>query len=147
MQIRFWEWIAEYYISTIGEVMRIALPSTIKPKARCEEEFEPYTPKRERVVRLIEEALSADVLEKMARRAPKRSAAVEALRARGGEAPRHEVALEATALNALCKAGVVEIFERDLMPHQTERNTLLPTLSEAQTALSTRYDRALQHTT
>lgn len=132
VQIRFWEWIAEYYISTIGEVMRIALPSTIKPKARCEEEFEPYTPKRERVVRLIEEALSADVLEKMARRAPKRSAAVEALRARGGEAPRHEVALDATALNALHKAGVVEIYERELATHRAERNTLLPTLSEAQ---------------
>ena len=132
VQMRFWEWIAEYYMSTIGEVMRIALPSTIKPKARCEEEFEPYTPKRERVVRLVEEALSTEVVEKMARRAPKRMSAIEALRASGGEAPRHEVALDATALNALCKAGIVEIYERELATHRAERNTLLPTLSEAQ---------------
>ena len=132
VQMHFWEWIAEYYMSTIGEVMRIALPSTIKPKARCEEEFEPYTPKRERVVRLVEEALSTEVVEKMARRAPKRMAAIEALRAGGGEAPRHEVALDATALNALCKAGIVEIYERELATHRAERNTLLPTLSEAQ---------------
>ncbi len=132
VQMRFWEWIAEYYMSTIGEVMRIALPSTIKPKARCEEEFEPYTPKRERVVRLVEEALSTEVVEKMARRAPRRMSAIEALRASGGEAPRHEVALDATALNALCKAGIVEIYERELATHRAERNTLLPTLSEAQ---------------
>ena len=132
VQMRFWEWIAEYYMSTIGEVMRIALPSTIKPKARCEEEFEPYTPKRERVVRLVEEALSTEVVEKMARRAPKRMSAIEALRAGGGEAPRHEVALDATTLNALCKAGIVEIYERELATHRAERNTLLPTLSEAQ---------------
>ena len=137
VQMRFWEWIADYYLSTVGEVMRIALPSTIKPKARCEEEFEPYTPKRERIVRLVEETLSDEVFEKMSRRAPKRTAAISALRARGGEAPRHEVALDATALNALCKGGFIEIFEREVAPHEAERHTLLPTLSEAQnTALT-----------
>ena len=47
LQMRFWEWIADYYICTVGEVMRVALPSIIKAKARCEEEFEPYLPKRE----------------------------------------------------------------------------------------------------
>lgn len=132
VQMRFWEWLADYYLSTIGEVMRIALPSTIKPKARCEEEFEPYTPKRERVVRLIAEALSEDILAKMGRRAPKRAAAIAALREVGGEALRHEVALDATALNALCKAGLIEIFERDIEPRQRERHTLLPILSAAQ---------------
>lgn len=132
VQMRFWEWIADYYLSTIGEVMRIALPSTIKPKARCEEEFEPYTPKCERVVRLVSGSLSEEAFAKMERRAPKRAAAIAALRSVGGEALRHEVALDATALNALCKAGIIDIFEREIRPRQTTRHTLLPTLSAAQ---------------
>ena len=47
LQMRFWEWIADYYICSVGEVMRVALPSAIKAKARSEAEFEPFTPKRE----------------------------------------------------------------------------------------------------
>ena len=36
-QIEFWSWMASYYLSTLGEVMRIALPSLIKPHAQSEE--------------------------------------------------------------------------------------------------------------
>ncbi|MFR9566546.1 MAG: primosomal protein N', partial [Rikenellaceae bacterium] len=38
-QITFWEWVASYYMCTLGDVMRMALPSLIKPSAKSEAEF------------------------------------------------------------------------------------------------------------
>ena len=133
LQIRFWEWIADYYICTVGEVMRVALPSIIKAKARCEDEFEPYIPKRETTVNLVAEAFSEEVRAKMARRAPKRYDALCALEQAGGVLPRHAVDLDATALKALIKAGLVEMGERDYKLDCEWSKTLLPKLSVAQT--------------
>ena len=132
LQMRFWEWIADYYICTVGEVMRVALPSIIKAKARCEEEFEPYLPKRETTVNLVVEAFTADVREKMMRRAPKRYEALCAIEQAGGTLPRHAVELDAAALKALVKAGLVEMGERDYVLDSEWSKTLLPKLSTAQ---------------
>ena len=132
LQMRFWEWIADYYICSVGEVMRVALPSIIKSKARCEEEFEPYIPKREVVVTLVAEAFTEDVREKMMRRAPKRYEALSALEEVGGVLPRHLVELDAAVLRALQKAGLVEIGERDYKLDCEWSKTLLPKLSPAQ---------------
>ncbi len=38
-QRAFWEWVADYYMCTLGEVMRVALPSLMKPSGNSEEEF------------------------------------------------------------------------------------------------------------
>ena len=38
-QMRLWEWMAEYYMCSLGEVMRMALPSLIKPQGSSDEEF------------------------------------------------------------------------------------------------------------
>ncbi|MDE5851429.1 MAG: primosomal protein N', partial [Alistipes sp.] len=48
-QRALWEWIAAYYLCSVGEVMRCALPSLIKPSADSEEEFfkEAYRPRTE----------------------------------------------------------------------------------------------------
>ena len=132
LQMRFWEWIADYYICSVGEVMRVALPSIIKSKARCEEEFEPYIPKREVVVTLVAEAFTEDVREKMMRRAPKRYEALSALEEAGGVLPRHLVELDAAVLRALQKAGLVEIGERDYKLDCEWSKTRLPKLSPAQ---------------
>ena len=132
LQMRFWEWVADYYICSVGEVMRVALPSIIKSKARCEDEFEPYTPKREMTVNLLSEAFTAEVREKMARRAPKRYEALCAIEEAGGVLPRHLVELDATALKALCKASLVEMGERDYKLNSEWSKTLLPKLSPAQ---------------
>ena len=132
LQMRFWEWIADYYICSVGEVMRVALPSIIKAKAKCEEEFEPYTPKREITVGLIAEAFTEEVREKMARRAPKRYEALCAIEKVGGIVPRHAVELDSTALKALVKSGLVEMGERDYTLDCEWSKTLLPKLSPAQ---------------
>ena len=133
LQMRFWEWIADYYICSVGEVMRVALPSIIKAKARCEEEFISYTPKRETIIRLISEAFSEEVRAKMARRAPKRYEALCAIEEAGGVLPRYVVSLDATALKALVKSGLVEMGERDYKLDCKWSKTLLPKLSLAQT--------------
>ena len=133
LQMRFWEWIADYYICSVGEVMRVALPSIIKAKARCENEFEPYLPKREITVNLVAEAFTAEVREKMMRRAPKRYEALCAIEQAGGVQPRHAVELDATALKALVKAGLVEMGERDYVLDSVWSKTQLPKLSPAQT--------------
>ena len=137
LQMRFWEWIADYYICFVGEVMRVALPSIIKAKARCEAEFEPYTPKRETVVNLIAETLTQEVRDKLQRRAPKRYEALCALQEAGGVLPRHLVELDATALKGLVKAGLVEMSERDYVLGSEWDRIRLPHLSTAQeTALA-----------
>ena len=47
-QRRFWEWVADYYMCTLGEVMRVALPSLMKPSGHGEEEFaaDEFRPRR-----------------------------------------------------------------------------------------------------
>ena len=132
LQIRFWEWVADYYMCYVGEVMRVALPSEIKAKARCEEEFEPYTPKRERTLRLIQEACSEEAIAKLQRRAPKRYAVLQTLMAANGEVARTALDVDATTLNALCKQGFIEWGERDFVRDTTRTKALLPHLSVAQ---------------
>ena len=38
-QMSLWEWIASYYMCSLGEVMRVALPALMKPSGDTEEEF------------------------------------------------------------------------------------------------------------
>ena len=133
LQMRFWEWIADYYICSVGEVMRVALPSIIKAKARCEEEFYPYTPKREVTVSLIAEAFTDEERAKLERCAPKRYEALCEIERAGGLLPRYAVALDAVALKALVKSGLIEMGERDYMLDSEWSKTLLPKLSESQT--------------
>ncbi len=133
LQMRFWEWIADYYICSVGEVMRVALPSIIKAKAKCEAEFEPYIPKREQTINLVTEAFVGEVRAKLERRAPKRYEALCEIEKAGGVLPRYAVSLESTALKALQKAGLVEFGERDYKLDCEWSKTLLPKLSPAQT--------------
>ena len=55
-QMRLWEWMADYYMCTLGEVMRMALPSLIKPQGTSAEEFsqEMFHPRTEAYVALAE---------------------------------------------------------------------------------------------
>ena len=144
LQMRFWEWIADYYICSVGEVMRVALPSAIKAKARCEEEFEPYEPKREVTVALVAEAFVGEEREKLARRAPKRYEALCAIEEAGGLLPRHKVELEASVLRALQRSGFVELGERDYQLDTEWSKTRLPRLSEAQQRAFAEIEEGLQ---
>ncbi len=39
-QMNLWQWMADYYMCTLGDVMRFALPASLKPKGMSGEEFE-----------------------------------------------------------------------------------------------------------
>ena len=114
-QRRFWEWVADYYMCTLGEVMRVALPSLMKPSGHGEEEFaaDEFRPRREWFVALAGEALTADglaaALERMGRRAPRQREALEELAAfapDGAEVARSRLAADRTALALLAKKGL-----------------------------------------
>lgn len=125
-QMRFWEWVAEYYMCTLGEVMRMALPSMAKPRGTTEEEFsaEVFRPRTEQYVALAEAwrdtgALAAEC-DRIRRRAPRRCEALETIAAFGGEGrdadgavPRRLLDIDGAVLAALRKAGYVEVTERE----------------------------------
>ena len=79
MQLALWQWMAEYYMTPLGEVMRVALPSTLKPSGLSDKEFSENIVERksEVTVRLhpryvSDEAVLGEVLDKMSRRAKTR---------------------------------------------------------------------------
>ena len=106
VQIKFWRWMAEYYMSTIGEVMRIALPSLVKPHAKSEELYQPYALPQEKVLRLRRE-VSAEELSKIERRAPRRAALITEIIAAGGSLARQESAADSATINALVKCAEI----------------------------------------
>ena len=124
--MRFWEWMADYYMCTLGEVMRMALPSMAKPRGRSEEEFsaEVFRPRTEQYVALAEVwrdagALSAEC-DRIRRRAPRRCEALETLAAFGDEGrtedgaiPRRLLDIDGAVLAALRKGGYVDVTERE----------------------------------
>ena len=131
VQMKFWEWIADYYMCTLGEVMRVALPALIKPKGRDEEAFERelFRPRTESFVKLAGE-ISEEERAKMARRAPRQYELLLSLEARG-EVRRAEC--DAAAVAALRKKQLIDTIEREV-EHSTivVDESLLPTLSERQ---------------
>ncbi len=132
VQMRFWEWIADYYMCTLGEVMRMALPSEVKPHSATENGFTAYKPRCERVLTLNEESLDGNTLSRMRRRSFKRYALVEALQAAGGTLLRRNVDADSSVINALAKAGIISVGEREIMPDAVAGSVVLPALSEAQ---------------
>lgn len=146
-QRALWEWIASYYLCSIGEVMRCALPSLIKPSGDTEEEFfkEAYRPRTEQYValtdKLRDETRLNEVFEKLERRAPKQyealleiASAQENDRTATGEIARRLLQADYAVLHTLARKGFIRETERlctterngthfrlpELTPHQTE---------------------------
>ena len=143
-QIRFWSWMAEYYMSTIGEVMRVALPSLVKPHANTEELYNPYNLPQERVLRIVAMP-DTEAFAKLSRRAPRRAELLEQLQNAGGEMPRQMCSADAATISALVKAGIIDIYERDSAPQlRPITQSALPTLSVEQNAALQAIDRGLE---
>ena len=90
-QMRLWEWVADYYLCTLGEVMRAALPSLMKPSGDTEEAFseEEFRPRTECYVSLPAELHDEDrfheACERLERRAPKQYEALLEVATAGDE--------------------------------------------------------------
>lgn len=152
-QQRLWEWVADYYLCTLGEVMRIALPSLLKPSAldaesHSEAEFQPPKERFISLRRSSEEELHP-IFEKLERRAPKQYAALLAIAelSREFEAewiPRRLIQSDLTVLNALSKKGFIAWQERE---RQADRHWLERRGAEAfqLPLLTAEQQRALDH--
>lgn len=143
-QIEFWSWMSSYYLSTLGEVMRIALPSLIKPHATSQELYIPYSLPTEKVVRL-KSMPDAETLDRMSRRAPRRAALLAMLQRSGGEIARHECSADAAVITALTKAGYIETSLRECEPKILPiSHTTLPVLSAEQSKALERIESGLE---
>ena len=144
---RLWEWVADYYMCSIGEVMRIALPSLAKPSATSLGGLEEQVlqPRQERYIALAKELQTEEALiayrEKHIRRAPRRIAIIESIaalaqtrQAEDGYIPRRLIEADATQLLALRNKGLIteEVRECKIGDNGAESEFLLPRLSPAQ---------------
>lgn len=142
-QRALWEWMADYYLCSLGEIMRAALPSLMKPSGSGEEEFarDEFRPRRERFAALAGEALQAEggaaLRERLQRRAPRQQEALEELAALapdGGEVPRSALKADSATLATLARKGLIALSEREVCttdPYD-EAPFRLPLLSPAQ---------------
>lgn len=119
-QMRLWEWVADYYLCTLGEVMRAALPSLMKPSGDTEEAFseEEFRPRTECYVslpaELHDEARFHEACERLERRAPKQYEALLEVATAGdetristGEVARRLLRADYGTLQALCRKGLL----------------------------------------
>ncbi len=144
-QRTLWEWIASYYMCTVGEVMRAALPALMKPsadseQALSEEEFRPRTEVYLRLApELRDEAHFHEACEQLERRAPKQYAALlEIATAEGdahlstGEIARRLLGADYGVLHALERKGLIRSAEHPRTQERADTLFRLPCLSEAQ---------------
>lgn len=145
-QRALWEWIASYYLCSIGEVMRCALPSLIKPSGDTEEEFfkEAYRPRTECYISLApelhDETRLNEVFEKLERRAPKQyealleiASAQESDRTATGEIARRLLQADYAVLHTLARKGFIRETERLRTTERTATHFRLPELTPHQT--------------
>ncbi|MDE7304678.1 MAG: primosomal protein N' [Alistipes sp.] len=147
VQMKLWEWIASYYMCSLGEVMRAALPALMKPSADSAELLaqEEFRPRTERYVSLAPQLYDEDHLhetfETLSRRAPKQYEALLELASSGregglpaGEVPRRLLQADLTVLHALERKGHVRIVEHERTVERDAAVFRLPQLSGHQQA-------------
>ncbi len=142
---RLWEWIAEYYMCTIGEVMRVALPALAKPSATTLTELDERSiePPTETFIALAEELRTEEALAayvaKHGRKAPRRTETMDRIaalaierRSADGFVPRRLVDADTVHIADLKRRGLIELREATIEATHDKDDFLLPTLSEAQ---------------
>ena len=144
-QMALWEWIASYYMCSLGEVMRVALPALMKPSGDTEEEFsdDEFRPRTECYVSLAaelrDEGRFHEVCEKIERRAPKQYEALLELAAAGdetriatGEVARRLLRADYAVLHALERKGHIVCTERERTVERGGSAFRLPELTAPQ---------------
>ena len=152
LQIKFWEWIASYYICTLGEVMRAAIPSALKPEGFSSEEFmkDMYKPLTVTVLKWSEHIKTIEMLNQSLeslKRAKIQYRAMLELCKRANITEnstdidssfsilRNSFDYDSTIIKALEKRGIIEVSKVET-EHDNSNNipytTITPTLSDAQ---------------
>ena len=144
-QFRLWQWMADYYLSPIGEVYKAALPAGLKAE-------DGYRPKTELYIRLTPKFRNEQALHfalDMLQRAPSQQKAfIDFLDISGSveggewsEITRDELLNQGHTLatiSALCKRGLLETYEQEVgrlnhggEPHPENIKPLSPAQQEA----------------
>lgn len=149
-QTELWEWISTYYMCTLGEVMRAALPAALKPEGLSFEEFarEEFKSRTARFIKLSSAVAEIETLNEKfesLKRAPKQHSAlieiVERLRAEASEKDldgsisieRATIKADSATLKTLQAKGIIEIEIRDIIESRLDERFLdLPSLTPAQ---------------
>lgn len=144
-QMAFWEWVASYYMCSLGEVMRVALPTLMKPSGDTEEEFseEEFRPRTEGYVALApqlqDENRFHEACEKLERRAPKQyeallelAAAEDETRISTGEIARRLLRADYAILHALERKGLIVCTQRERTVERGGSAFRLPELTQQQ---------------
>lgn len=152
---KIWEWVADYYMCTLGEVMRSALPSLAKPSATSLSELDEraVAEPMESFVSLTKELRSEEALaeyhSKHEHRAPRRVATMDKIAAlaleRGaddGFVPCRLVDADSAHIADLRKRGLIDIARRPIERVTTSDDFLLPELSRAQIMAREAVERA-----
>lgn len=125
MQMRFWEWIASYYMCTLGDVMRFALPSALKPSGLSEEELrrDEYRPATVSHIRLGCAVRSAEALHAACESLKRSKAQYKALMElcshfedgglSGGSLPRSELSASSQIIKKLVDKGIIETYDEE----------------------------------
>ncbi|MFI3305033.1 MAG: primosomal protein N' [Rikenellaceae bacterium] len=132
---KFWEWLADYYLCTMGEVMRVALPSLVKPVAEDEEAFElaEYTPTQEYYIATKEGVDASKLRGKQAESYEKILSIRAEHRTHNNEIPRRLLRCELQQLRGLSEKGLIELNLRDRTIESVGRISFdLPTLTPHQ---------------
>lgn len=129
-QLKLWEWIASYYLCSIGDVMKAALPSGLKPEGDTEEGLRKgFRPRTEIVLRLAprmkdEKTLSTTI--DLLKRAHKQQELLLTFLNMDGHAEgkegkpilRNELLNHGNTspalINALLKKGILEQYEQEI---------------------------------
>lgn len=162
-QLALWEWVAEYYMCTVGEIMRLALPALLKPSADSQGLFSQrvFSLGKEQMLRLGEGVRTEESLHKalealLPRRKAQYAAMMEFCEGVGvesvysGSLPRAALEASTPVIAKLIESGLLESFTRERTPHYNAAHLQhSTTLSEAQqTALEKlRTTMARHHTT
>ncbi len=141
-QREFWEWIAQYYMCSLGEVMRVALPAMMKPSGMCDEAFtlEEFRPRSEYYVSMPHYAPQefVELLSKRKRRAPKQYEALLEMsqileNSIGDKLPRRVLSADIATLQSLSRKGDILLEKEDVTLEKIHgKRYILPSLSEHQ---------------
>ncbi len=144
-QRRFWQWVAEYYMCPLGEVMAAAIPAPLKPGGFSHEEFsrEEFRPTTARYISLHPSVDSPEALderlEKLRRKAPKQYAAMMELAAATDDiftarVPRAALDAEPDILQTLARKELISIEDVPVLSDSPDPDTpvRLPQLTAAQ---------------
>ena len=161
-QLALWEWMAQYYMCTMGEIMRAALPSLLKPSAQNDDLFSQkvFSLGKEQMLHLgervrTEEALSVALDALLPRKKAQYAAMMEFCQKVGeehifdGSLPRSAMDASPMVVGKLIEDGLLAGFTRERTPHYKSAHLLVANpLSQLQgEALGKIHNNFLRHNT